>query len=145
MGTLTRIIPVESTVTASSPAQLFVHGPVTEDAHSTVATLPGARLLHTNTPLPLKEVITGAAACAARPVQSAKAPRLSFITVARFFMLLLPFTICEGRRDYFWSSRWSAAYSAAERGQAGTKEKCILLHSPGGKGAMGVSSSELHR
>ena len=62
MGTLTCIVPFESTVTASSPAQLFVHGPVTDGAHSTVATLPDARLLHTNTPFPLKEVMTGAAA-----------------------------------------------------------------------------------
>src|SRR5664279_4834869 len=99
MGTLTWIIPLESTVTASSPAQLFVHDPVTAGAYSTAATLPGARLLHTNTPFPLKEVITGAAACAARPVQSAKAPRLSLIAVARFFMALFAFIISEGRKD----------------------------------------------
>jgi hypothetical protein len=64
---------LEFTVTASNPAQLLVHGPGNDDAHSTVTTLPGTRLLQTNTPFPLKEVITGSAACAVAFAPSAKA------------------------------------------------------------------------
>jgi hypothetical protein len=94
MGTLTWIIPLESAITASSPAQLFVHGPVTADAHSTTATLPAARLLHTNTPFPLKEVITGAAAGAATVTPSAKAHRPALIVRDLDFMVL--FCACSG-------------------------------------------------
>src|ERR1039457_5668694 len=72
---LTEIVPFEATGTAASPAQLVCQGPDNEDAHCTVATLPGARLLHTNTPLPLKEVMTGACACAATVAPSTRALR----------------------------------------------------------------------
>src|ERR1035441_9786098 len=75
------MMPFEFTVTASNPAQVLVHGPDNDDAHSTVATLPGTRLLATNTPFPLKEVMTGASACAATLAPSARAQRLSFIAV----------------------------------------------------------------
>jgi hypothetical protein len=78
-------MPFESTVTASNPAQVLVHGPDNDDAHSTVATVPGTRLLATNTPFPLKEVMTGAAACAATFAPSARAQRLSFIAVVDLF------------------------------------------------------------
>src|ERR1035437_9883461 len=74
-------MPFESTVTAASPDQVLVHGPDNDDAHSTVATVPGTKLLATNTPFPLKDVITGAAACAATVAPSARAQRLSFIAV----------------------------------------------------------------
>src|ERR1035441_3949002 len=79
------MMPFEFTVTASNPAQVLVHGPDNDDAHSTVATLPGTRLLHTNTPFPLREVMTGAAACAATLAPSARAQRLSFIAVFDLF------------------------------------------------------------
>ena len=78
-------MPFEFTVTASNPAQVLVHGPDNDDAHSTVATLPATRLLHTNTPFPLKEVMTGAAACVAKLAPSAKAQRLSFIAAVGLY------------------------------------------------------------
>jgi hypothetical protein len=90
MGTLTWIIPLESAVTASSPAQLFVHSPATADAHSTDATLPGARLLHTSTPFPLNEVMTGVCACAATAAPSAKAHRPILKTCNAVFIFCSP-------------------------------------------------------
>ena len=53
------IVPFVSAVTAARPAQLVCHGPDNDDAHSTVATLPGCKLVQTNTPFWLKEVMTG--------------------------------------------------------------------------------------
>jgi hypothetical protein len=47
-------VPFESAVSVSSTAQLAVHGPANDDAHSTVATLPGCKLVQTNTPFGLK-------------------------------------------------------------------------------------------
>ena len=51
----------EFTVTASSPAApaQLVHGPDNDDAHSTLATVPGCKLVQTKTPFRLKEVMTG--------------------------------------------------------------------------------------
>jgi hypothetical protein len=60
MGTLTIMAPFEATITELSPARLVCHGPDKDGAHSTPATLPGGRFVHTNTPCWLKELITGA-------------------------------------------------------------------------------------
>jgi len=51
---------LESAATASSPAQLFVHGPSAVAAHSTLATEPGCKFVQTNSPLRPKDAITGA-------------------------------------------------------------------------------------
>jgi hypothetical protein len=59
IGTLTEIVPFVATVTAHSPAQLVFHGPDNEEAHCTDATLPGCKLVQTNTPFWLKELMTG--------------------------------------------------------------------------------------
>jgi len=102
MGTLTWIIPLESTVTESSPAQLFVHGPAAEDAHSTVATLPGARLLHASTPLALKEVITVCprAATVAPSANALQRPRL----MVRDLNLMILFCASSGYKASVFSS-----------------------------------------
>ena len=54
-----RIVPFESAMSVSNPAQVFVHGPRTEEAHSTRAVEPGWRFVHTSRPLAPNEAMTG--------------------------------------------------------------------------------------
>ncbi|MEI8044621.1 MAG: hypothetical protein WCL11_24635 [Verrucomicrobiota bacterium] len=56
---LTWMVPLGPTVTASNPDQFVCHGPASDEAHSTPASMAGSRFVQTRTPFWLDELMTG--------------------------------------------------------------------------------------
>jgi hypothetical protein len=81
---------LESAVTASSPAQVFGHGPVGEEAHSTLAVVPGIRFLQTSRPLCPNEAMPGACPEAVAPAKASSSTLVRFL-ICVVFMLFVPF------------------------------------------------------
>src|SRR5579859_5421173 len=103
MGTLTVIDPFVFAITVAKLVQSDCQGPDGVEAHSTVATDPGAKLLQTNTPLPPKDVMTGFCASAEwTPTTKVSVMRrelsLAFICPSSWFNLTVPMFSRENYR-----------------------------------------------
>ena len=72
---------------------IWVHGPSTEEAHSTLAVVPGSRFVHTSRPFCPNEAITGACPEAVAPAKASSSTPLRFLNWVVFMMLV---SFCTG-------------------------------------------------